>query len=94
MIFFVILQQLRKRLQSLGLKPVKIKLLPRQQYCFVTFRNEEERQVRLYKVACLLPSLSLSLSLLLFLLFLLDSIKYCYWTRVEKKNIKSFSKLL
>lgn len=39
------LQQLRKRLKSLKLSPVKIKIIPHMRACYVTFRNEEDRQV-------------------------------------------------
>jgi tRNA (uracil-5-)-methyltransferase len=39
-------QQMRKKLNTLSLKPVKVKLLPQQSYCFVTFKNEEDRQVK------------------------------------------------
>ena len=31
---------------GLGLKPVKIKMMPNETYAFVTFRCEEDRKVR------------------------------------------------
>ena len=49
----VCVQELKKKLEKLGLKPVKIKKpLHFQQkvpYCFVTFRSEEEREVHVVK---------------------------------------------
>lgn len=46
----VFVQELKKKLEKLGLKPVKIKkplhIQQKVPYCFVTFRSEEEREVR------------------------------------------------
>ena len=45
------MQELKKKLEKLGLKPVKIKKPQRfqhQPHCFVTFRCEEDREVTSY----------------------------------------------
>ena len=38
-------QQMKKYLKGLDLNPVKIKKLPQQTFCFVTFSCEEDKQV-------------------------------------------------
>jgi len=37
-----LVQQIKKKLKSLDLKPVKIKM-PTKSYCFVNFRSDEDR---------------------------------------------------
>ena len=43
-------KQLKKRLNSLDVKPVKVKAVDRQKYAFATFRNEEERDDAIIKI--------------------------------------------
>eukprot|EP00731_Ephydatia_muelleri_P022978 Em0015g561a len=41
---FIGFQQVKKRFKGLGLNPVKVKIGPKNSWCFVTFRTEEEKQ--------------------------------------------------
>lgn len=43
-------KQLKKRLYSLDVNPVKVKAIDRQKFAFATFRNEEEREDAIQKI--------------------------------------------
>ena len=38
-------QQVKKRLKNMQLDPVKVKIGPKNSWCFITFRSEEEKMV-------------------------------------------------